>query len=251
MKRAAAILAALFVCGAAPSRAGAVPMSIFVVSDTNGLCRQISDVTNMLADVNLLYRQAATVFVPVRFEIVPSNDWARVERDAAGARPLMRTICDYARGTGGVECYFVRHIDGAAGANTKRGLVLGENANARTWAHELGHAFGFPDIYDVYDGVALSVTGGVSRIRMPQDWGSATDEGFYPRGLQQADLVKRLLMYGYTSQTKADIPYGAVYGLWYEWIRDSTLPLGWRRDWRLGLAPIGFFSGGTRTAIHE
>ena len=34
----------------------AVPMSLFIVSDTNGLSRSVSDVTNMLAEVNLLYR---------------------------------------------------------------------------------------------------------------------------------------------------------------------------------------------------
>lgn len=216
-------------------------MSLFIVSDTNGLSRSVSDVTNMLAEVNLLYRQAGTVFAPVRFEIIPSNEWAHVVRDETGDRPLIRTICNYARNTGGVECYFVRSIEGAAGWNSTRGLVLGSDANSRTWAHELGHAFNFRDIYDRFDGISLNVTGDVARARMPDDWGSPTEESFYPRGFQQSDLVKRLLMYGYTSSDKSDIPYGDVEGVWNEWVEDPSAPHGWRREWHLSLAPIGFF----------
>lgn len=241
MKSVRALLLGLALSAASFRAAGGtVPVSLFIVSDTNGLSRSVSDVTNMLAEVNRLYRQAAVVFHPVRFEIIPSNEWAHVERDATGERPLIGEICDYARNTGGFECYFVRSIVGANGVNSEEGLVLDSGADSRTWAHELGHAFGFYDIYDQYDGAPFNVTGGVARAGMVHDWGSASDEGFYPSGLQQADLVKRLLMYGYSSPVKADIPYGDVTGLWYESVWDSTNHV-WLKDWHLSPAYVGFF----------
>ena len=62
----------------------------------------------------------------------------------------------------------------------------------------------------------------------------------YPNGLQQADLVKRLLMYGHSSSDKADIPYGDVEGLWYESVWDPTNRV-WLKDWHLSPAYVGFF----------
>lgn len=241
MKPARAFLLGFVLSASALRAAGAaVPTSIFIVSDTNGLSRSVSDVTNMLAEVNLLYRQAVTVFYPVRFEVIPSNEWAHVKRDLTGERPLVPVICDYAKDTGGLECYFVRSLDGAVGVHSDEGIVLSADADSRSWAHELGHAFGFYDVYDQYAGASLGATGVVARAMMEDDWGSASEEGFYPRGLKQADLVKRLLMYGYSSPDKADIPYGDVEGLWYESVWDPTNRV-WLKDWHLSPAYVGFF----------
>jgi len=44
----------------------------------------------------------------------------------------------------------------------------------------------------------------------PKDWGG----GYYPAGLLQADLVTRLLMYGYSEDDALDIPYGEVWGVY-------------------------------------
>ena len=74
---------------------------------------------------------------------------------------------------------------------------------------------------------------------MPHDW------GWYPSETTQADILGRLLMYGCTSDSKADIPFGDVYGLYYV---NSWNPISWGydRDWRLGLAPVGFEAHATR-----
>ena len=49
---------------------------------------------------------------------------------------------------------------------------------------------------------------------MPNDWSGGGDVGgFYETDLRQYELIPRLLMYGERSNSKADIPAGAVYGL--------------------------------------
>jgi hypothetical protein len=46
-----------------------------------------------------------------------------------------------------------------------------------------------------------------------RDWNNGPGpQEYYPRGLQQATLIVRLLMYGTTAGGK-DIPTGSVYGL--------------------------------------
>ena len=192
-----------------------------------------------LPDTLLVWRQACVSFRIAGFESVTNDLWLRIPK-SNGMRPLGEALVDHAHGTGGLECYFVDWLEDANGANFEGGTVVSTNGNARTVAHELGHAFGFYDVYDQYDGAPFSVTGGVARAGMEHDWGSASDEGVYPSGLQQADLVKRLLMYGYSSPVKADIPYGDVTGLWYESVWDSTNHV-WLKDWHLSPAYVGFF----------
>jgi hypothetical protein len=57
------------------------------------------------------------------------------------------------------------------------------------------------------------VIGPVSIGRLPLDWNNGPGpEEYYLHGLQQATLIKRLLMYGTTAGGN-DIPVGSVYGL--------------------------------------
>ena len=44
--------------------------------------------------------------------------------------------------------------------------------------------------------------------REPQDWG----EGYYPDGLMQKDVIRRLLMCGHGTGERGYIPHGQVYG---------------------------------------
>ena len=122
---------------------------------------------------------------------------------------------------------------------TSRGIVVGPDANARTIAHEIGHACGLPDIYDEDSRTSLKVEGMPSKERMPDDW------GWYPPSVKQADLVRRLLMYGVYSYSKADISYGDIYGLYYTnfWNRTTRK---WERVWQLNNVPIGFGRHGNR-----
>lgn len=213
---------------------------VYIVCSTDGhAATTTNQVETMFEEVNDIWRQACVSFRIAGFESVTNDLWLRIPK-SNGMRPLGEALVDHARGTDGLECYFVDWLEGANGANFEGGTVVSTNGNALTIAHELGHAFGFYDIYDQYDGAPFSVTGGVERAKMEDDWGSPSEEGFYSSGLQQANLVKRLLMYGYSIPDKADIPYGDVTGLWYESVWDSTNHV-WLKDWRLSPAYVGFF----------
>ena len=217
-----------------------VDTRVYIVCSTNGhAATTTNQVEALFEEVNDIWRQACVSFRIAGFESVTNDLWLRIPK-SNGMRPLGEALVDYAHGTGGLECYFVDWLEDANGVNFEGGTVVSTNGNARTTAHELGHAFGFYDIYDWYAGAPHGATGVVARAMMEDDWGSASEEGFYPRGLQQADLVKRLLMYGHSSSDKADIPYGDVEGLWYESVWDPTNRV-WLKDWHLSPAYVGFF----------
>jgi len=101
-------------------------------------------------------------------------------------------------------------------------------------AHELGHACGLRDIYEWFrdptTGVVTSINdAGLTRASYmhPKDWAA----GYYPRGLLHTNLITRVLMYGYSHDTKGCIPYGDAYGVY--------LPVN-ATQLITGMAPVGF-----------
>jgi hypothetical protein len=78
---------------------------------------------------------------------------------------------------------------------------------------------------------------------MNSDWnGGCSGHGdggvrYYAKNLEMADIVGRLLMNGVTGANGRDIPFGDVYGVWYDGDgkHDS--------DWHVGKVKIGFFNG--------
>ena len=98
---------------------------------------------------------------------------------------------------------------------------------------EIGHACGLCDIFDAGVGTALSVSGMPSESRMPDDW------GWYPPEVTHADIIKRHLMYGGRSDTKADMSYGDIYALYYTKTLNAN-GTGFNREWHLENAPVGF-----------
>ena len=241
--------------GPAPTvRARVVPPSVvdahvYIVCSTNGHAAVTTNhVAELFDGVNDIWRQACVSFRVAGFETVTNDLWLDIPFEN-GTWPKAADLVDHACGTGGVECYFVDRLRNATALNFDGGLVVSTNGNFRTVAHELGHAGGLYDIYEEADGTTLLVAGAVSRATLGTEWGSDTDEGYYAAGTQQADLLERLLMYGYSSDVKADIPYGDVTGLWYEDIWDSTNHV-WLEDWHLSPAPVGFFEHGGQVPSH-
>ena len=217
-----------------------VDAHVYIVCSTNGhVAAATNRVEELFEGVNDIWRQACVSFRIAGFEFVTNDLWLDIPFQN-GTWPGAEDLVNHAGGTGGIECYFVDRLRNTNALNFDGGLVVSSNGNSRTVAHELGHAFGFYDIYDQHAGAPFSATGGVTRAGMEHDWGSDSDEGFYRDGLRQADLVRRLLMYGYSSPVKADIPYGDVTGLWYESVWDSTNH-AWLKDWHLSPAYVGFF----------
>ena len=164
-----------------------------------------------------------------------TNDNRMTEIDASNVSAY-RDLCSLTNHTGGLEVYFVNRIDGATAFWTKWGIVIGPSATSVGLAHEIGHACGFEDIFENHIDSFLYVQGPPSKDRMPFDW------GMYPPGLRQADLIERLLMYGYQSESKIKIPLGDVYGLWYTNALDQVgHPV---RVWQLSQVPVGMLPHG-------
>ena len=124
--------------------------------------------------------------------------------------------------TGGIEVYCINNFDGVnyngltwTISDARAGVTITTNATAGTLAHELGHACELDDIYDhvILNGhrVELS-TNLVQQSWAPLDWCTNMCNGGYGQ-LQQKQLVKRLLMYGYEEHHAVDIPAGFISGL--------------------------------------
>lgn len=189
-----------------------------------------TDITNLVNEVNLVYQQVA-----MRFSIVSistTNDTALADVDGS-SQTQKRKICDLDANTGCIEIYFAHSLSGSSTAfHRPEGIIIGPAANSRTLAHELGHACGLPDIYLSHSGFSGSVDGPPTQERLPDDW------GMYPPQTTQADIVRRLLMYGSRSNTKIAFSRGDIYGVFYTREADPSTQQT-NRVWHLGLAPVG------------
>ena len=190
--------------------------------------RTIQDVEETVAAVNRIYTQGG-----ISFQIASVNvtNYENQSEFNANDEAQLRHLCSIMQNTCGLELYFVQRLQGALGVWTQEGIVISGEANFRTVAHEIGHAFGWPDIYVDRPGTFRTVQGAPTESRMPQD------HGFFPDGTLQSDIVRRLLMYGVGSETKGRIPRGAVDGIW---IPPAESP-GGSRHIRFGLVPVGMF----------
>ena len=90
---------------------------------------------------------------------------------------------------------------------------MNDASNSRTLAHELGHACNLPDIYnDVGNGDGSPLIGRLQEEDMPFDWNNGVGPEFFPAYDTLYNVIPLLLMYGFESDYKADIPGGAILG---------------------------------------
>ena len=212
-----------------------VPVHAFIICNASGVgATDEATIRTRLGAVNDIYAQVGRRFELSSCESIVSQAWMRVEQDPTGDWPEFYDIVSYTNGTGGIEMYFTDTIDYANGLTTRSGVLIANSANANTFAHELGHAQGLPDIYQSGIAGVNNVTGRVTRARMPGDWGSPVEEGYYDSGLMQADLIQRHLMYGRGPSLKRDLSLGDIHGIWH--------PVFTSQPHREGLAPVGFFT---------
>lgn len=123
---------------------------------------------------------------------------------------------------------------GATAFNLSTGITITNRGNFRTVGHEIGHGCGLQDIYvSKPSKTTKTVKGFLTKTRVPKDWNNGPEPYFYKVKLKQSQLVKRLLMFGNVSTTKADIPSGKIYGLYY------TRNTVGRKIWHLGNAKVG------------
>ena len=223
-----------FLLGAAP-----VQLHCWIVRSANGETdNSVASISNEVAVANRCFSQVGMSFEIASINSTNNTDFLIV--DSSNSEQY-RSLCDVTNNTGGVEVYFVNRVIGAVAFWTTKGIVFGKyGADDFTLAHELGHACGLDDIYESHSGTSLTVSGPPDKLRFTHDW------GWYPENLTQADIVSKLLMYGYSSNTKGDISRGDVYGLWYQYVSGTT-----NKVWQLGLAPVGFKLHGNRHPVSE
>lgn len=240
MRRAWLLL--LSVCLFAALRAE-VPVFAYVVCGADGsqTAASFSDVTNYIERLNFVFSQVCIDFRLERYGVLTNESWLSI---CGSNESQYEALCATTNSTGGLELYFVREIDDCNAFWIPSGIVISQDANWRTVAHEVGHACGLKDIYVDHDGTTLQVTGGSTRERMPQDYGRPDF------AVPHANRVKRLLMYGKSSDTKFRISGGDIYGLGRKIRRNETTGV-LEIVWDLFNVEVGFWDHGTRAPASE
>ena len=178
-----------------------------------------SHLDSMLMEVNTIFQQVGIHFTYGAPILNIINDgWAQNGLININVANQIRSKMS---GTGGLEVYFIPgELSGTGRMRRKMGtwapsgIILRNSADARTFAHEIGHACGLYDIYIDHDDVVPSfLLENVKREWMSDDWNNGTGCRFYNPLLRQRDLIQRLLMFGNANGSKSDMPRGFVWGL--------------------------------------
>ena len=179
-----------------------------------------SHLASLLSEVNIIFRQVGLSFyLGASVTNVVNEEWAEKGLMNATCQKNIRNILN---NTGGVEVYFVDGLKGnhkllrdqPNGSANIYGIIVKNSISAITLAHEIGHLCHWKDIYargrkSVPEELDLEV----SQQWLPNDWNNGTGGRFYPMFLSQSEAIRKLLMYGEGSASKADISAGNVYGL--------------------------------------
>jgi len=188
---------------------------IYIVCDDDGNNPAVTKehVVARFNEANAILRQAGMHF-PVTVDSVQyinKSAWKNLNRTNNNYTVIRRDMGLVPKDDA-LRIFFVDAVNGSTftGVTARRSMAVGKNASGITLAHEIGHICGLFDIYDTRGNVTIADAGVVKAEYLdPKDWAA----GFYPDTLQQADLVKRLLMYGYVSPDAGYIPHGRVYGV--------------------------------------
>ena len=179
-----------------------------------------SHLDTMLAEVNTIFRQVGMHFsYGASITNVTNDVWAENGLVKSAVGNQIRNILS---GTDGLEIYFIpgeKRKPGPGkkfklGAYNPWGIIMRTSANAKTMAHEIGHACGLHDIYVDRNGFEPSeLSDFLVKSRMEDDWSNGTGTRFYELLLRHETVIRRLMMFGEGSDEKSDIPAGSVFGL--------------------------------------
>jgi len=174
----------------------------------------VPQINSMLDEVNVIYRQVGLHFsLGAPLMCVANDVWTADGLVVSNVASQIRNIMS---GTDGLEIYFISGKNvphEPLGSHNAHGIIVRSSANAKTLAHEIGHACGWGDIYfNDGDDVISDLYEGVRQTWMPKDWNNGTGCRFYDQMLSQYQAIGRVLMYGKGSELKCDIPLGSVYG---------------------------------------
>lgn len=217
-----------------------IPLRCLIVGGDGGVLPVSAEtVSNKVNEVNRIFRQAAMSFAVE--SCVVTNAVGLFEIDETNTVQRSRLYSMLPNGDG-LKMIFVNRISGDAEAFWSHyGIIISASAQAVVVAHEIGHACGLEDVYSEYAGsnFVVAVSGKARKERMPDDWGRSLGS------LDQSDVVKRLLMYGYDDNTGVDIPYGDIDGVWQDADNMQTAYVN-SNCWHTTLAPVGFHYHGNR-----
>jgi hypothetical protein len=202
-----------------------IPVHVGILCDTNGQ----ESVTLAAVDTKIdlassIFRQVGIGFYRASVTWITNQGfYASEPRYTPGYLYTNDLIRAQIQQSDGLEVYFcpwsMVQASGAQGVWTKEGILIAKDKADAVVAHELGHAFGWDDIHS--DGV----NGNVSQAWLPHDWNNGPGpEEYYQRGLQQVDVIDRLLMSG--GALGVDIPSGQVFGLPKEGISPRLINVG-------------------------
>jgi len=170
---------------------------------------------SMLVEVNAIFRQVGIHFT---YGALITN----VTNDVFAENGLINTnvatqIHNLMGGTDGLEIYFIPGCEEEyepLGRYNANGIIVRNICNAKTVAHEIGHACGWNDIYIRKRKFEPSeLFQGLRREWMPNDWNNGSGCRFYDPMLSQRNVIQRILMYGEGGNIKVDIPSGEVHAL--------------------------------------
>jgi hypothetical protein len=177
-------------------------------------------VDQTLSEANLLLAQIGLHIVRQdSVEYIADTEWEPFYDLNANSSALVDALLGKLSQPDGLEVYFVHAIMEGPGGEAMgfhvnhKGIVMSATGSGRTLAHEVGHACGMPDIYVTNSVAGTSVTGAMTPDGLPDDWGKYGDGG--ESGATFEDVLPRLLMYGYATGGKGDVPSGSCMGLGY------------------------------------
>jgi hypothetical protein len=180
-----------------------------------------AEIASFVPGVNRIFSQVGLRFILDLPSLAVANTNYLVIRKENGTYPLGLSLLDEGLPFDGVKVFFVESVENADGLHNSRGFILPAAAEEHSMAHELGHACGLEDVLDYVEWRdppnvkhQYYYEGDVARWRLPHDWGTDFDEGYY--SVQwHGDVLTRLLMCGrrLSPRTNEDIAYGNAHGL--------------------------------------
>jgi len=188
-----------------------IPVHVGVLCDTNGDASVTLDAVNTkIGLASNIFRQVGIGFRLASVTWITNHSFYVSEpQDTPGYLDTNDLIRAQIQQNDGLEVYFcpwgMVQADGALGVWKEGGILIAKDKADAVVAHELGHAFGWDDIY------SAGVNGTVSQTRLPQDWNNGPGpEEYYPHGMEQTAIIGVLLMSGVYGGV--DIPSGPIYG---------------------------------------
>ncbi|MGN0844955.1 MAG: hypothetical protein ACI4QT_07010, partial [Kiritimatiellia bacterium] len=224
-----------------------VPVYAWIVCGTNGVpAIGESDLHEKFSEINQIWNQAGITWQLAEVNFVTNQSWLRI---SSGINGNYESICAYGSPHNGVELYCVQETANSLGMTTKRGVVVCSTESPVVYAHEFGHLCNLRDIYKSHSPESLlTVQGLVGKARLPLDWSSAFEEGYYQNDLFQSDIIGRLLMCGRYTPGQGDISAGDIEGLWNNRYFDHTVNR-WVDHYEIAEVPCGFLEHGEKQPI--